>query len=143
MIETMFAGFLSFFSIFLSAAEPPPAAGVRTMTVERHLVIRVPIRARPMPALRWEEEKGPKCFPVGALAGAFLSGTDSVDFVLRNRQRLRARLDSDCDGLDFYGGLYLQAEDGQICAKRDVIRSRIGGMCRIDKLRTLVPRPIR
>lgn len=139
----MFAGFLSLFSFFLASAEQPPAAGVRTMTVEQQMIVRVPIRARPFPAFRWEEEKGPKCFPVGALAGAFRSGTDSVDFVLRNRQRLRARLDSDCDGLDFYGGLYLQAEDGQICAKRDVIRSRIGGMCRIDKLRTLVPRPVR
>ncbi len=69
-----------------------------------------------------------------------LSGPDSVDILLRNRQRIRAKLDNDCEGLDFYGGLYLQTEDGQLCAKRDVIRSRMGGTCRIDKFRMLVPK---
>jgi hypothetical protein len=78
--------------------------------------------------------------PVGAIAGAMLSGRDSIDLVLRNRQRIRARLDSDCDGLDFYGGFYMQTEDGDVCAKRDSIRSRVGGMCRIEKFRLLVPK---
>ena len=71
------------------------------MTVERQLILRVPVRPYPRANFAWEEEKGPKCLPVGALAGAMLSGRDSIDIVLRNRQRLRARLDSDCDGPRF------------------------------------------
>lgn len=143
MMVRMFANFLSIFSLFLVSSEAPPQAVVRTMTIERQLIVRVPIRPRPMAAFHWEEAKGPKCFPVSALAGAFLSAPDSVDLVLRNRQRLRAKLDNDCEGLDFYGGLYMQVDDGQICAKRDVIRSRVGGTCRIDKLRALVAKPDR
>ena len=30
-------------------------------------------------------------------------------------------------------------EDGRICADRDVIRSRVGGECRIDQFRVLTP----
>jgi hypothetical protein len=42
--------------------------------------------------------------------------------------------------LDFYGQLYLLPNDGRICARRDSIRSRVGGSCRIEKFRTLVPK---
>ena len=140
-----FAGFFGFIAMLLAAGEAevppaPPAQSVRVMTVQRQMILRVPVRPYPRMTFKWEEEKGPKCLPVGAIAGAMLSGPDSIDIVLRNRQRMRARLDNDCEGLDFYGGLYLQTEDGQLCAKRDSIRSRMGGTCRIDKFRMLVPK---
>lgn len=137
-----FAGFFGFIAMLLSAgeAEAPPSPPVRIMTVERQMILRVPVRPYPRVNFRWEEEKGPKCLPVRAIAGAMLSGKDSIDLVLRNRQRMRARLDNDCEGLDFYDGFYLQTEDGQFCAKRDAIRSRMGGACRIDKFRMLVPK---
>jgi len=135
------AGFFGFIAMLLALGEnpAPPRPPVRVMTVQRQMILRVPVRPHPQMSFRWEEEKGPRCIPVGAVAGAMLSGRDSIDIVLRNRQRIRARLDSDCDGLDFYGGLYLQTEDGRLCAKRDAIRSRMGGSCRIEKFRSLVP----
>ena len=68
-----------------------------------------------------------------------LSGPSSIDFVLRDRQRVRAVMDSECPALDFYGGFYLQPDDERICAKRETIRSRVGGSCRIEKFRLLVP----
>ena len=137
-----FAGFFGFIAMLLatSEAEAPPAPPVRVMTVERQMILRVPVRPYPRMNFQWEEEKGPKCLPVGAIAGAMLSGPGSIDLVLRNRQRMRARLDNDCEGLDFYDGFYLQTEDGQFCAKRDSIRSRMGGTCRIEKFRMLVPK---
>jgi hypothetical protein len=121
-----------------SAAQPE----VRVTTVEERLIIRVPVVPHPRQRLsiRWEEEKGPKCIPVDSIARAFLSGPDRIDFLLRSRQLVRARLDNDCDGLDFYGGLYFEPEDRRICARRDSIRSRVGGSCRIEKFRTLVPK---
>ena len=134
MILTGLVGLLS------ALLAPSPAQPVRIMTVEERLVIRVPVAPRPHRHLRWDEEKGPKCVPARAIAGAFLSGPDSIDFMLRGRQFVRARLDSDCEGLDFYGGFYVQPEDRMICAKRDTIRSRVGGSCRIQKFRTLVPK---
>ena len=124
--------------LFAGDAEAPQ--GVRVMTVEERLIIRVPVTPRPRARLRWEEEDGPKCFPARAVAGAFISGPDSIDFLLRNRQMVRARFDSDCQGLDFYGGFYVQPEDRRICARRDSIRSRVGGSCRIETFKMLVPK---
>ena len=141
----IFAGFFGFIAMLLATGEaerataPAPPA-VRTMTIQQQMILRVPVRPHPRVNFEWDEEKGPKCLPVGALAGAMLSGPDSIDIILRNRQRVRARLENECQGLDFYGGFYLQTEDGRFCAKRDVIRSRMGATCQIEKFRMLVPK---
>ena len=51
---------------------------------------------------------------------------------------IRARLASSCPALDYYYGFYITPNaDGQVCADRDVIRSRMGGACQIDKFRLL------
>jgi len=135
-------GLVGLLAAMLAGSEEPPAPreGVSIMTIEERLIIRVPVAPRPRVRLRWDEEKGPKCVPASAIARAFLSGPDSIDFMLRGRQFVRAELDSDCEGLDFYGGFYVQPEDRRICARRDTIRSRVGGSCRIEKFHTLVPR---
>jgi hypothetical protein len=145
-----FAGWLGFIAMLLGATEtgeadpdprrPAPLPPVRMMTIQQETILRVPVRPNPRLHLRWEEEKGPKCLPAAAIAGAMLSSPDSIDILLRNRQRMRAKLDNDCNGLDFYGSLYLQTDDGKFCAKRDSIHSRMGGTCRIQKFRTLVPK---
>lgn len=110
------------------------------MSVEQRLIVRVPVRPRVNGRLRWEEANyGPKCLPVQAVAGASLAGNDGIDFVLQGRKRVRAKLDSECDGLDFWEGFYIQPEDRRICAGRDTIRSRVGGVCGISKFRMLVP----
>ncbi len=142
-----FAGFFGFIAMLLatSEAEGPsapsaPGSDVRIMTIQRQMILRVPVRPYPRVNFHWEEDKGPKCLPVGAIAGAVLSGPDSIDIVLRNRQRIRAKLENECEGLDFYGGFYLQTEDGRFCARRDVIRNRMGGACQVEKFRLLVPK---
>ena len=109
------------------------------MIVQDEVIFRIPIRPRVSPAIEWVEHKGPKCIPANMLAGAVLSGPSSIDFVLRDRQRVRAVMDSECPALDFYRDFYLQPDDDYVCAKRETIRSRVGGSCRIEKFRTLVP----
>ena len=137
----IFSGLLGLLAALFAdrAALAVPKEGVRVMTVEERIIMRVPVAPHPRLRIHWDEEKGPKCLPAGAIAGAFLSGPDSVDFILRGRQFFRAHLDSDCEGLDFYGGLYLQPDDQKVCAKRDIIRSRSGTACRIEKFKTLIP----
>lgn len=111
------------------------------MTIEERLIVRVPVRPRLHGRLRWEEaDHGPKCLPVGAIAGASLAGNNGIDFVLRNRQRVRAKLDDECAGLDFWEGFYVQPQDRRICARRDSISSRVGATCEISRFRMLSPR---
>ncbi|MEO7786337.1 MAG: hypothetical protein ABIR77_00725 [Sphingomicrobium sp.] len=121
----------------LAAADP---RGVTSVTVEQTTIWRIPVRPHPIsPLIEWTEQKGPKCIPTADIAGVMLSGQSSVDFVLRDRSRVRARIDDDCSALDFYSGIYVQPEDERLCVKRDEIRSRMGASCRIEKFRTLVP----
>lgn len=114
------------------------SSSVRRLIVEDQLIIRVPVK--PPPQIEWVEHKGPKCISSGAIRGAFLSGSDHVDFVTAGRQIVRAKLEDDCPALDFYEGFYLNPEDERICAGRDSIRSRMGGSCQIERFRRLVPK---
>ena len=135
-------GLVPLLSVWIGAAvgAGDPQAGVRRMMVRDELIIHVPIRQRPPPLIEWIERKGPKCVPASRIAGAAMSGPSSIDFILRDRQRVRAKLDSDCAGLDFYGSFYVEPEDGEVCARREEIRSRAGSSCRIERFRRLVPK---
>lgn len=137
---TFHALFSLFAALFGAAAEPPAENQVvRRVIVQDEVIFRIPIRPRVSLPVEWVEHKGPKCIPANMLAGAMMSGPSSIDFVLRNRQRIRAKMDSDCPALDFYKNFYLQPDDDYICAKRETIRIRSGGSCRIEKFRLLVP----
>lgn len=128
-----------------------PAPGSRTMIrIERRIVVRVPrmslapglasAAAAPLPPISWTEKRAEQCVPVAQLAGASITRPDSVDLVLSGGRRMRARLDDDCPALGFYSGFYIRPPaDGRICARRDSIRSRSGGECRIEGLRALIP----
>jgi hypothetical protein len=122
---------------------PPPAAGYGQLIVHEQIVVRVTqgVRTSPPTPVRWKEGKGPKCVPTRLIAGYAVVAPASVDFFLRDNRRLRARLDSSCPALDYYRGFYVTPNpDGMICADRDVIRSRMGGECGIDRFRSLKPR---
>lgn len=134
---------LSLVPAFFGFASAGPSDEVRTLIVEQTVIMRVPVRPRPVRPSAWEEKKGPKCVSAGAIQGAALSGRETVDFLLFDRTRLRAELSEDCPALDFYNGFYLAPEDGKVCAKRDGIRSRIGRSCRIERFRRLVPKESR
>ena len=71
---------------------------------------------------------------------AVLAGSDHIDLLLPRRQRVRASFDGNCPALDFYGGFYLKTEDDRVCARRDSVHSRMGGSCRIEQFRRLVPK---
>jgi hypothetical protein len=113
--------------------------------IREQIIIRVRSGERPMPqqqaaATEWRERKGPKCVAASTIAGATGLSRTSVDLVLRDQSRIRARLNSNCPALDYYYGFYVDpTPDGQICADRDIIRSRVGGQCGIETFRALQP----
>ncbi len=126
--------------------EPSPADPIQfaQVTVRQQILIRVPARVRGAPRgpaaspIEWKESRGPKCVPMGMIAGATFLGQNSFDLVLRNRSRLRARLEKRCPALDYYYGFYIRrTADGQFCADRDSIRSRMGGTCEVERFKTL------
>jgi hypothetical protein len=128
---------------------PTDGAGIGQVSITGRVVVRVESAPPPVtlarvapPAVRWVEKDGPKCFALNQIAGAIVNGTDSVDLVLKGGSRLRALLDDDCAALGYYGGFYLKtAADGQVCARRDTIRTRSGDSCSIGKFKRLVATP--
>lgn len=132
-------------TLILALAVPVPAlAQISTLSIHQRIVIRVP---RPEPPgavitpVRWREAKGPRCVPLDGIAGAAMVEPERMDLLLADGGRLRARFDDACPALDFYRGLYVKANsDGQLCAKRDAVRSRSGDACRITGFRKLVRR---
>ncbi len=116
------------------------------LSIRRQIIVRVPVRTRDeapdTPDVEWEESRGPRCVSAKSIAGAALLGQNSVDLLMRDSSRVRAKLENACPALDYYYGFYINPNpDGQICADRDVIRSRMGGQCEIESFRRLRPAP--
>ena len=92
------------------------------------------------PLIEWRESRGPRCVAARQILGATRISQNSFDLLLRDRSRLRARLERRCPALDYYYGFYVNmTPDGRICADRDAIRSRAGGECGIEAFRALTP----
>jgi len=145
VIRVAAAALLLFVSPDGESAQPRQRQQGGSITFHQQIIIRVSPGANRAMAQRqspinWQEERGPRCIPARQIAHAALMRQQSFDLVLRDRTRLRARLERRCPALDYYVGFYISpTRDGLICAERDSIRSRAGGECRIDRFRTLRP----
>lgn len=137
------AGATALLALAFGSDGPYPRAQVASITVRQQIIIRIPRGERRVaPAgttlIQWRESPGPRCVPANRVVGASLIRQNSVDLLMRDNTRLRARLERRCPALDYYYGFYVNAtEDGRICADRDVIRSRAGGECAIEQFRRL------
>ena len=143
------AGAAALLLLLLGSAQDSRVANAQQGTLSvrhRQIIIRVPsgpprrIAAAGASLIKWRESRGPDCIAATRLIGATLLRQNSVDLILRDNSRVRARLQRSCPALDYYRGFYINATaDGRICADRDSIRSRAGGECQIDQFRTLSP----
>lgn len=143
----LYAGLLSVgaLSAIPSTSIAPERIEYAQVTTSTRVMIKIPTRIRPRGSpdtrIEWREGRGPRCIPARAIAAGALTSPDSIDLLMRDRSRLRARIEKRCPALDYYRGFYiLPSSDGQICADRDQIRSRMGGACEIDAFRKLTPK---
>lgn len=139
----IFFSLLSFFTVDLIAGPAAIPPMVSRLVSGGDVILRVPVlQGRTRHSVRWVERNGPKCLPIRSIRAALLSGRQNVDFVVASSSNpIRAKVDDDCPALDFYGGLYLEPQDSLLCAKRDTIRSRMGGTCKIRGFKVLEPQP--
>ena len=58
---------------------------------------------------------------------------------MRDRRILSAALERACNARDYYSGFYIErSEDGQLCARRDLLQSRAGASCKVAQLNRLI-----
>ncbi|QTD57590.1 hypothetical protein [Parasphingorhabdus cellanae] len=119
--------------------------------IEKRVIIRVPrrrnvfssaladINRRSEPPTYTQKKIG-KCLPMNNILGVQRFGKRYVDLVTKDRKQIRARLEKKCQARSFYSGFYMEkSSDGKICADRDILHSRTGSKCEIDRFRLLVP----
>lgn len=133
-------GAAALLALVLGASEAAPRPGpiqYAQLTIRHQIAIRLRQFAPGVAGIEWKEGRGPRCVPASAIAAAALLSENSVDLILRDRRRIRAKLER-CPELDYYFGFYITPNpDGQVCADRDTIRSRVGGQCGIQRFRAL------
>jgi hypothetical protein len=138
MIRAAAVGLLLLLAAAPSAAPSQRPAQYGQSVVREQVIVR--FRQSTPTRVEWKEGKGPKCIPARGILAATRAVKDSVDLILRSRQRVRAKLESSCPALDYYYGFYITPNpDGMVCEDRDNIRSRMGGACEIDRFRSLEP----
>lgn len=133
-----------------------PSTIVMQTVVQQTIIIRVPPQSQPTnfnastqgggrkapppQQIEWKDRKAPKCLPMRNVVAVQVTRKDSIDLITRERQRLRAQLDGRCRGQDFYSGFYMErSRDGQLCEDRDILQTRSGLKCEVDKFRLMVP----
>jgi hypothetical protein len=129
---------------FFEDARRPVANQVR---LEQRVIVRIApssrqFFARQVAALEadadsFEEVRLHDCVPINMIAAVYPQERRLLLF-MRDRQVLTAALERSCSPEDFYSGFYVERQDGQLCEKRDEIRSRAGATCRVTRLSRLV-----
>ncbi|WP_420607015.1 hypothetical protein [Novosphingopyxis sp.] len=132
----------------------PGPRPVFQMRIQQRVIIRVPRRSSdrvqlmatapartpspPPEPPHYVEKKMKQCIAADQIVGMTPSRSRALDFVTRDRKRVRAYLDGGCLAMDFHAGLYVERnKDGKVCAERDVLMARSGMRCEIDRLRSV------
>ncbi len=119
--------------------------------IEQRVTIRITPRQAPvqpsmlmdapasMPAPRRAERDIGQCLPIAGIGGVQAGANNRLTLFMRDRRVVRGELERACTARDFYSGFYVERNsDGQLCVKRDTLRSRSGAACKLSKLKQLV-----
>ena len=130
---------------------PPHPIVYAQVRIEKRVIIRVPRRrsnpvaprvdfSQEVPQQTYKEKKIGKCLPMDNILGVQVFADQFLDLVTRDRRRIRAQLEKSCQPRSFYSGFYMEkSADGKMCAGRDILHSRTGAKCEIERFRELVP----
>lgn len=90
-----------------------------------------PVEMRPFPPRQGRK----RCVAMAGIAGAQLFGDSAMELSMRNGRHFRLFFARECKALSFYQGFYYRREKaGQLCAGRDAIGARSGGICAIASI---------
>jgi hypothetical protein len=138
------------FDVLQQARRPVQLGQVR---IEQRVVIRISpgtpaAREQMMADLRrqgasrtsYAEEKLNGCIAISGIVGYQLAPAQNrLLLFMRDRRILSAALERACNARDYYAGFYVErSDDGQLCARRDLLQSRAGASCKVAQLNRLV-----
>lgn len=123
--------------------------------IERRVIIRISPRreeSRVGPGGTWRSNRSmhPRgtrlrevemepCVQAARIAGVQTGTGNRLLLFLNDDRIVSLNLERACRARDFYSGFYVERhEDGMICIKRDLLKSRSGATCEVDRMRRLV-----
>ncbi len=88
----------------------------------------------------YAEEKLNGCIAIAGIAGVQPAPEQNrLLLFMRDRRVLSVALERACNPRDYYSGFYVErSDDGQLCARRDLLQSRAGASCKVAQLSRLV-----
>jgi hypothetical protein len=138
------------FEVLQQARRPAQLGQVR---IEQRVIIRISpgttaareqmmadLRGRDPSTVSIQEEKLNGCVAVSNIAGMEPAPErNRILLFMRDRRVLSAALERACNPRDYYSGFYVERnQDGQLCARRDLLQSRAGASCRVAQFNRLV-----
>lgn len=138
------------FEVLREARRPADLGQVR---IEQRVIIRISpgttaareqmmsnLQRQSTSPTRYQEEKLKGCVAISSIAAMDPAPAQNrLLLFMRDRRILSVALERACSARDFYSGFYVERnEDGQICARRDLLQSRSGASCRVTQLNRLV-----
>jgi hypothetical protein len=138
------------FEVLKEARGPLEQGQVR---IEQRVIIRISpgagaarqqmladLQRRGQAATAYEEQRLNGCIAVANIAGMEPAPEQNrILLFMRDRRILSAALERACNARDYYSGFYVERnDDGQLCARRDLLQSRAGASCRVAQLNRLV-----
>jgi len=138
------------FDVLQEARRPQEFGQVR---IEQRVIIRISpsspaareqmmadLRRRSPAPTSYEEEKLKGCIAIAGIVGVEPAPAQNrLLLFMRDRRILSVALERACNPRDYYSGFYIErSEDGQLCAKRDLLQSRAGASCKVAQLNRLV-----
>ena len=138
------------FEVLQEARRPQEFGQVR---IEQRVIVRISpsspaareqmmadLRRRSPSPTSYEEEKLKGCIAISGIIGVEPAPAQNrLLLFMRDRRILSAALERACNPRDYYSGFYIErSEDGQLCAKRDLLQSRAGASCKVAQLNRLV-----
>jgi hypothetical protein len=138
------------FDVLREARGPLELGQVR---IEQRVIIRISpgtgaarqqmladLQRRDRAATTYQEQRLDGCVAVANIAGMEPAPEQNrILRFMRDRRVLSAALERACNARDYYSGFYVERnEDGQLCARRDLLQSRAGASCRVAQFNRLV-----
>jgi len=119
--------------------------------IERRVIIRVPRQGRVArraaartrraegPNSAFREKKIGKCIAMNQISAVQSVAGRNLNLFTKDAKRIRIRLAKKCNAANFHSGFYMErTKDGRLCSGRDILHSRTGTKCEIDRFRSLI-----
>jgi hypothetical protein len=112
-----------------------PRVSRDSMDNRRNMLARAP---QPAVTKRYREKKPNRCVQVKEIMNVQTGSGNRLLLFMDNSRVMSVNLEKACRARDFYAGFYVEkTKDGKMCVERDLLQSRNGAKCGMERIMQL------